>query len=199
MKQIIICISLLILNSCDGQTKEQAKTLIKKSTSVIDKKNVYYTIDFLDKKYQRDGFSISDDLSGDLYPSYSYFDMCIGSFSVNFIGKSKEEQDFWNINNKKGYFSKKGNPIEIANNSNEIKKILDSRLENYYIIACLLDKKYIGNYNKSTEEFDVKKDAIESVYLYQNSKWILIKKVKEKDISENPFSLYKKLISDYLK
>ncbi|MDR3025163.1 hypothetical protein [Chryseobacterium sp.] len=195
MKQIFILTILLVLNSCNGQTQDKIDSPNKKS---IITNNNYTKINFLDEKYKKNGFSISDNLTGDLYPSYSYLDKNVGAFSVNFIGKDKEAQYYWNINNPNGYFSKAGNPIDIANDSPKIRKKLELQKEKYYILVSLLDKKFIEKYDNKTQEFDINKEAVESIYLYENNKWILIKEIKEKNVPENSFSLYIKLISEYL-
>ncbi|WP_294248234.1 hypothetical protein [uncultured Chryseobacterium sp.] len=197
MKLILIYIALLILGSCNGQTSEQVKHPIEKM-KLINKKNDS-RINFLAQKYQINGFSVSDNLKGDLYPSYSYFEKNIGAFSVNFIGKNKQEQYYWNINNITGYFSQKENPYKLAENSKEIKKILDSRNEKYYIIASFMDIRYIEGLSKETEEYEVSKNAIEFIYLYENNRWVLIKTVKESEIPENSLKFFEKLILDYHK
>lgn len=197
MKHILLYMALLILGSCNGQTSEQVKHPIKKM-KLITKKNDS-RINFLEQKYQINGFSVSDNLKGDLYPSYSYFEKNVGAFSVNFIGKNEEEQYYWNINNTTGYFSQKENPYELSGNSKKIKKILDSRKGKYYIIASFMNIRYIEGLNKETEEYEVSKNAIEFIYIYENNRWVLIKTVKESEIPENSLKFFEKLILDYHK
>lgn len=197
MRQVFVYITILILSSCDGQTKEQTKFPVGKTT--FNNKKNDSRINFSDQKYQVNGFSVSDDLTGNLYPSYSYFEKDTGAFSVNFIGKDKQEQSYWNVSNPKGYFSQKGNPYEIANNAEKIKEILESRKEKYYIVASLLDRKFIEKFNSDTEEYEVNKNAIDSVYLYEKNRWVFIKAVKESEVPENSLLFYEKLILNYYK
>ncbi|WP_449400457.1 hypothetical protein [Chryseobacterium wanjuense] len=94
-------------------------------------------INFLDKKYQKNGFSIPDDINGNLYPSYSYFDKSIGSFSVNYIGKNERIQYFWNVENEKGFFQNiqilKMEPMTLKVLRNQSMKMITIFLLHFYL------------------------------------------------------------------
>lgn len=186
LQKFIWLLLLLFIFSCKKKSNKEVLT---------EKKE----INFSDQKYQVNGFFVSDDLTGNLYPSYSYLEKNTGAFSVNFIGKDKQEQSYWNVSNAEGYFSQKGNPYEMANNSKKIKEILESRKERYYVVASLLDWKYIEKFNEVTQEYEVNKNAIDSVYLYEENRWIFIKAVKESEVPENSLKFYEKLVLNYYK
>ncbi|KMQ69263.1 hypothetical protein ACM39_03980 [Chryseobacterium sp. FH2] len=197
MKQIIICILLLVLNSCNGQKKEEIQIENKKSTSLNNKKVLEIPIDFSDKKYQQNGFSVPDDLNGDLYPSYGYFDKSIGSFSVNYIGKNYDTQYLWNIDNPTGFFSKYNIDGSDAQNSLLIKQAIKD--DDYYIIADFIPAKYIEFLGGQDEEFDIKDNARTFFYLYENGTWIKIGEAETKKIPERVFQYYIKIIQCHKK
>ena len=198
MKNLIICLMLLVLSSCNGQKKEEIKIVNKKLTSQKTIKEIEIPINFLDKKYQQNGFSVPDDLNGDLYPSYNYSDKKIGIFSVNFVGKSDKIQYFWNVKNPSGYYSKFSSPEDKeAQNSKNIKNAFDEK--DYYIIADLLPTKYITNLDEQSGDFDIKENAKTSIFLYDKDEWLKLGEFKTKNIPERSFQYYIKLIQNYKK
>ncbi|KMQ60088.1 hypothetical protein ACM46_17750 [Chryseobacterium angstadtii] len=142
MKAIVLILLTITIQSCNGQenkktehtnkTKTQEKKILKTSSDNTS------SINFFDDKYKNNGYYIPDNLNGEIYPMYSYMDEDIGAFSVNYIGKTQEEQDFWSVYNHNGFFKDK----KIENiSSNLIQGSLKSRVKNYYIIADYLEKK----------------------------------------------------------
>ena len=189
---------LLVLSSCDGQKKDEIQIINKKSTPQNNKREIELPINFLDKKFQQNGFSVPDDLNGDLYPSYNYSDNKIGVFSVNYIGKNNKIQYFWDVKNPSGYFSKFSSPEDKeAQNSKNIKNAFDEG--DYYIIADLLPSKYITNLDKQSGDFDIKENAKTSIFLYDEDKWVKLGEFETKNIPERNFQHYIKLIQNYKK
>lgn len=194
MKQILFCLLLILINDCKNSTKNEVGNT-SEITEMIPKKEVNKQINFLDIKYQKNGFSVPDDLDGDLYPSYSYFDKSIGVFSVNYIGKNSDIRYYWNINNPKGYFSNKNDFSEnLANNSSAIKQVINS--DDYYIFVNYIPAKYI---KEDDEEFNIINGAITSFYLYENSEWVKIDEIKTKNIPQRTFQYYIDIINSYKK
>lgn len=193
MHKIIIYLFPLLIISCNGQEKKDSS--LNERRQNIKKDTLSESINFLDLKYQKEGYSISDNLTGNLNPSYSFFDINIGGFTVDYIGKTKIERDFWNVKDSSGYFNNDF-PENEAKNSNRIRNILKTRKDNYYIIANYLDKKYIQNFDVISGEFDITENAERKIYLYLgNKKWELLKNLKSKDIPED----YLKFCLDLLK
>ena len=127
MKQIFFFVLLLFINNCKQSVNEQTKSEIDEHSGIP-----FYTmktsnhIDFVDAKYQKNGFVILDNLNGDVFPSYSYFDSSIGAFSVSYIGKTRNAQYFWDVLNPSGYFSNYKNPEDTnAQNSKNIKNSIN--------------------------------------------------------------------------
>ncbi|KFF27840.1 hypothetical protein [Chryseobacterium vrystaatense] len=167
---------LLIVINCNGQENNNYSSKNKEKTETLKKdSNNILSINFFDDKYKKGGYYIPDNLTGDIYPMYSYMDEKFGAFSVNYIGKTEEEQDFWNVYNQNGFF--KNNKIEDVS-SDVIEKSIKARVENYYIIVDYLDKKYIRNFDKQSGEFDISDEASESIYIYDNGKWLLLEEIK---------------------
>lgn len=198
MKNIIFFVLLLTATICQGQTNEQKSSIaVREVVFEKDKKDQCLKIDFLDKKYQKNGYSVNDDINGNLYPSYSYYDKKIGSFSVNYISKSLIKQNFWNVDNKKGFFSKYKNPEDGSHDSKNILKYLNP--SDYYIIVEYLPSKYIKFIGGTDEEFDVKANAMTQFYLYENKQWINLGTIETKKIPEKEYQYYITLIQDHNK
>jgi len=190
MKNIIFFVLLFIITICQGQTNEQENNIaIKKVVSEQSLK-----IDFLDKKYHKGGYYINDDINGNLYPSYSYYDKKIGSFSVNYVAKSLVEQNFWNINNKDGFFAKYRSPEDGSHDSKNILKHLNT--DDYYVVVEYLPSKHIKFIGGAEEEFDVKPNAKTEFYVYENKQWINLGTVETKKIPEKEYQYYITLIQD---
>ena len=199
MKQIFFFVLLLFISNCKQSVNEQKKSEINKHSEIP----LYTTktsnhIDFLDAKYQKNGFVILDNLNGDLFPSYSYFDSSIGAFSVSYIGKTRNAQYFWDVLNPSGYFSNYKNPEDTnAQNSKNIKNSINEN--DYYIITDLLPTKYIKNIDNQSGEFDISDNAKTDIYLYEKNKWIKLGEFETKKIPERNFQFYIKLIQTYKK
>lgn len=201
MKHIFFCIALLFLSNCKQSIKEPT-VINKKNVEITSKTESYQQIDqqidFLDKKYQENGLTIPDDLNGDLFPSYSYYDKSIGAFSVNYIGKNDETRYYWNIKNPKGYFSNsQNNPESSANNSSAIQQAINNG--NYYILAEYIPSKYIKYLGEEDEEFEILEGAITSFYLYEDSKWVKVGETETKIVPERTFPYFLNLIQTYIK
>lgn len=195
LNYIFIC---LILGNCKGQNDYQPINASKTSKNEAQKKEFSEelgTINFLDPKYQKSGFSIPDNVNGNLYPLYSYYDKSLGSFSVNFIGENYDTQYFWNIDNKNGFFSKYSNPEKGAYDSKNIEKLISK--QNYHMIAVFLPKQYIKTTDKQTDDFEIKTDAKTSIYLYENNIWTEIAKIETNKFPEKEFQYYIKLIQQH--
>ncbi|MDR2236625.1 MAG: hypothetical protein LBE92_10915 [Chryseobacterium sp.] len=130
-------------------------------------------INFLDKKYQSNGLFIPD--YSPSFPSYTYSDKKVGIFSVNYIGKTSQAQQYWDINNKNGYFSKYQNPEQASNLSDDIKKFVN--LTDYYILASYTPNKYISYIDNTYDEFELKPNAVTYFYLYIDKTWKLIHEI----------------------
>lgn len=193
MKKIIFLILLVSLQSCDGQEKKSEKTKTVTEDKKYQIKNIDSVIDFLDKKYQTQGFVIPD--TPNPSPSYSYLDKKIGGFTVNYIGKTKQLQYFWNVSNANGYFSKFQNPEDAASKSNDIRKHINTK--DYYIVASYLPSKYISYLGGVDGEFDLKSNAETTFYLYEDSKWKEIGKIETTKIPENILAYETNLIQKY--
>lgn len=166
--QILLCTLFFSVINCKGQNDNERINNIdstkKSSSKLISKNDDSFNINFLDKKYQINGFHLPDNAPP--YPSYSYSDDKIGVFSVDYIGKTTGIQNFWDVGNKKGYFSKFKTPQEAAYLSDEIKKRID--LKDYYILASYIPSKYISYNDNADGEFDLKPNALTYYYLYGN-------------------------------
>lgn len=172
--QILLCTLFFSVINCKGQNdNERINNIdsIKKSNSkLISKHDDSFNINFLDKKYQINGFHLPDNAPP--YPSYSYSDDKIGVFSVDYIGKTTEIQNFWDVGNKKGYFSKFKIPQEAAYLSKEIKGYLN--LTDYHVLANYIPYQYISFNGNEDDEFHLKPNALTYYYLYVNNNWKLI-------------------------
>lgn len=193
MKKIITYLLLLLLISCNGQGKDDKLVNQDKKEQNGKRNTTSQTINFLDYKYQKGGYSVPDNLTGNLNPSYSYFDKDLGTFTVDYIGKTSEERNFWNVTNNTGFFNN-NSPEKEGENSYRIHNILEKRKDDYYIFATFLDKSYIKNIS-SDGEFDIKNNAEQKIYLYQgNNKWKLLKSIQQKDIQQNDLNFYLSLL-----
>lgn len=197
MKHIFFCVALLFVSGCKQSIKEPT-VINKKNVEITSKTESYQQIDFLDKKYQENGLTIPDDLNGDLYPSYSYYDKSIGTFSVNYIGKNDESRYYWNIKNPEGYFSNnQNNPESSAKNSSAIKQATNNG--NYYILADYIPSKYIKYIGGEDEEFEILEGAITSFYLYEDSKWFKVGETETKKVPERTLQYFMDLIETHVK
>ena len=152
-------------------------------------------INFLDERNKKDSISLSDLGQGELFPSYSG-EIKQGFFSVNFIGKTKKERFFWSIYNNKGFF-KNNNPY--LKNSRDIEKIINKRRGNYYILVVFLSNKYIKHIDKNTGDFELSKNTVNEIYLYENNQWKFIKKEKINFLIIPSLNYYVNIINEYKK
>lgn len=193
MKKIFFILLAISLQNCNGQDKNKSKiqNQISKEEKTEQNSTNEPQINFLEEKYQKGGFNIPD--TPNPYPTYSFSDSKIGAFTVDYIGKTNNIQDFWNVNNTKGYFSKYSNPEDGANKSDDIKKGINPK--DYYIIASYLPKKYFSYNGGEDGEFDLKPDAVTYFYMYVDNAWKLIHKMNTETIpSENQLKFYTGLI-----
>lgn len=189
---IITTLLAIILQNCDGQENRKAKKsdVITTSQIGIDKNTNDTSINFLDKKYQINGFFIPDNPSP--YPTYSFSDKKIGVISVDFIGKRNEIQYYWSFNNRDGYFSKKNDLESAAQNSRVIKSLINE--DDYYIVASYIPSKFINYIEAEDREFEPKQNAQTFFYLKENNSWKLIGEKKTLDIPENILAFETNLI-----
>jgi hypothetical protein len=156
------------------------------------------SVDFLDKKYQENGFVLPDtSKTVRTYPSYLSSDE-FGVFSVNYIGKTGNEQFFWEADYMFGFFSNENKAVigkpEILDK--KIKEVLKKNSNEYYIIAEYFPKEEMSEYN-SPEDFKFKDNALVYFYLYENNKWVFIKKIESNKIEKKGIILYNDLILEY--
>lgn len=155
-------------------------------------------VNFLDKKYQENGFILPDTSKTVLtYPSYLSSDD-LGVFSVNYIGKTGSVQFFWEADYMFGFFSDKnkaviGNPKII---DQKIKEVLKKNSNEYYRIVEYFPKEEMAEYN-SPEDFKMEENALVYFYLYENNKWVFIKKLASKEIKKKGITLYNDLLLEY--
>lgn len=152
-------------------------------------------VDFLDKKYQENGFVLPDtSKTVRTYPSYLSSDD-LGVFSVNYIGKTGNEQFFWEADYMFGFFSDEnkaaiGNPKVI---DQKIKEVLKKSSNEYFIIAEYFPKEEMAEFN-TPEDFKMKDDGMVYFYLYDNKKWTFIKKIVSNKIDKKGIVLYNDLL-----
>ncbi|RNA61969.1 hypothetical protein D1631_08490 [Chryseobacterium nematophagum] len=189
LQNLLLVIS---LQSCNGQENNKTEIynqgLEKRGSEITNRNEAPFN--FLDKKYQIQGFSISD--TPNPYPTYSFSDPKYGLLTVDYIGKTNVTQYFWNIGNKSGYFSKYPNAEEAANKSDDIKKYINEK--DYYIVASYLPQKYVLYNGGEDGEFDLTPNAKTLFYLYENNKWKLVDEVETTKIPENLLSFETSLV-----
>jgi hypothetical protein len=207
------CIKLLIFLVLSGGCKSDVKMEAQDKINIEIKKqqpscevevsggtNSEYEVppvNFLEEKYKKNGFVLPD--STPSFPSYTFFDKELGGFSVNYIGKSRLIQDYWLVSNKVGFFSQFEDTDQIFENSkevsNKVNAVLINNISDYYIIADFLPKEAISKYyNDVSGEFDLKNDAYTYFYIYENNKWIFIKRLLTVKIAGEGISLYNDLL-----
>lgn len=193
MKLTTLIVLLLSLSSCNGQdnnikNKSPQQTI---SETPINPKNKAPT-NFLEKKYQKQGFFLPDEPNP--YPNYTYFNKDEGAIKVSFIGKTKAVQDFWHIENSSGYFANKKNNMLAAQDSETILNFIDKK--DYFIVSSYLPIRYIRFINGTDGEFELKDNAQTSFYLYENNRWKHLTDLKTREIPENYFSFIQDLIKN---
>ncbi|MDR6464966.1 hypothetical protein [Chryseobacterium sediminis] len=181
---LTLLILIFFFYGCKGQKDENVSAIN------IDK---YSSINFLDNKYQVNGFFIPD--IPNPYPTYTYSDKKRGIFSVDFIGKNDETQYFWSINNSKGYFLKSTNPENDSQNSKAIKNLIKEN--DYYVVASYLSNKFITYTGGEDGEFEPKPNAKTIFYLYEDRKWKQIGEIETLKIPEDILSFETNLIKKY--
>ncbi|OXB25098.1 hypothetical protein B0A80_02385 [Flavobacterium tructae] len=198
----------VILISCKQETKiVSSKNEVKREQ--LDKK-VYTSnresdfkvvpVNFLEEKYKVNGYHLPD--YHPTFPVYFFADEELGIFSVNYIGKSSLIQDYWSVYNKKGFFSEFKNIDRSSETSKEINdkvsQILKQKLNEYYIVASFLPKEAVSKYyNDGSGEFDLKDNACTYFYIYENNKWVFLKKLLTNKITKEGVDLYTELLLSY--
>lgn len=211
MKNCITLFSLLLLFvSCKKETNTGFNKKDKseqESNKVQISQNVQHDlklapVDFLEKKYKNSGYNLPD--SSPTFPNYSFTDKDLGMFSVNFIGKTALIQDYWSVTNSKGFFSQFEDIDRAMDNSKliseKVDQILNQKMSDYFIIADFLPKESVLKYfNDGSGEFELKKDAYTYFYIYENNRWVFIKRLLTNKIDKEGILLYNDLLSDKLK
>lgn len=207
MRHLVIALCFFVFLSCknnkadtdktDNKDQESSKNKISKKAG-DDFKSA--PIDFLEEKYKTDGYTLPDNTSSlPTFPSYSFFDKNLGAFGVSFIGKSELIQDYWNVSNSKGFFSQFKDIDRAMDNSKliseKVNHVLKQKSNDYFIIADFLPKESILKYyNDGSGDFELKEDAYTYFYIYENNKWIFIKKLLTNKIDKEGILLYNDLI-----
>lgn len=179
----LVLLCFLLFTACDQKTKVNYEIA---------------PVNFLDKKYQENGFVLPDSSKTvRTYPSYLASDD-LGVFSVNYIGNTAIEQFFWEKNYMFGFFSDEnqtaiGNPKKI---DQKVREVLKNNLSKYYIVAEYFPKDEMAEYN-SPEDFKMKEGALVYFYLYENNRWILLKKMTSDKIDKKGIILYNDLLLAY--
>lgn len=206
-KVLFLFLVSIITISCKKEKQEPIKeipTEIQKVAKVetYDDTNKDFTIapvDFLDEKYRTSGYILQD--HAPTFPTYICFDEGLGGFNVNYIGKSALIQYKWSRDYSASYFSQ-FKDLEIDGESNKAKqvneivtKILKQELKDYYIVADFLPKEAIREYmNDGSGEFELKENAQTYFYVYENNKWVFIKKLPTMKIKKEGVALYNDLL-----
>ncbi|TPG41961.1 hypothetical protein [Flavobacterium pectinovorum] len=200
----LLVLLLIVFISCKPETKndfnktkskdqELSKNQISKNGD-DDFKSA--PIDFLEEKYKNNGYSLPD--YSPTFPTYSFSNEKLGIFSVNYIGKSEVIQNYWNVSNSKGFFSQFQDINQALGNSklinDKVSQILDNKINEYYIVASFLPKESIAYFDDGSGDFELKKDAYTYFYIYENNKWVFIKKLLTNKIDKGGVSLYNDLL-----
>lgn len=201
----MLLVLLLILSCTKNQTKDNKirETPYKIDSSKTKSSGELFIdypvspVNFLEEKYKKNGYFLPD--NNPSFPSYTFFDKSLGGFSVNYIGKSKLIQDYWNVNNSTGFFSQYENTDKAFQNSkqlnNKIKDILKNKPNDYYVVANFLPKEAISKYyDDGSGEFDIKDNAYTYFYIYESNNWTFIKKILTQKVAGNGISLYNDLL-----
>lgn len=193
MKNTILILLFITLNACNGQDKTSEVVKNKKvEKNYIEPLSSRPPMDFLDKKFQSNGFFLAD--SPHSFPTFSYLSKEIGAVSVKFIGKTEKVQDFWSIKNDDGYFAGKIDHLKAANNSKAISSLLNN--EDYNIVASYLPSKYIKFGNSEDDDFELEENAITEFFIFKNSGWELLAEIETKSIPDDIFTFLKNLIEN---
>ncbi|SNR32669.1 hypothetical protein [Flavobacterium sp. ov086] len=181
------------IDKTDNKDQESSKNKISKKAG-DDFKSA--PIDFLEEKYKRNGYSLPD--YSPTFPTYSFSDKQLGIFSVSYIGKSELIQNYWNVSNLKGFFSQFQDINQASGNSklinDKVSQILKHKTNDYFIIADFLPKESIKYFDDGSGDFELKKDAHTYFYIYENDKWVFIKKLLTNKIDKEGISLYNDLL-----
>ncbi|URM38798.1 hypothetical protein [Flavobacterium anhuiense] len=206
MKKILMLLILLLILSCtknqtkDNKIRETPYKIDSSKTESSEELSIDYPVppvNFLEEKYKKNGYFLPD--NNPSFPSYTFFDKSLGGFSVNYVGKSKLIQDYWNVNNSTGFFSQFEN-IDIAFEDSKqlgdkIRDILSNKPNDYYVVANFLPKEAISKYyDDGSGEFDLKDKAYTYFYIYENNNWTFIKKILTQKLAGQGISLYNDLL-----
>lgn len=206
MKNCIKLFALLfLLNSCKNETKEvRNKTAVKtqKNDEVKIPATVYkdYTtapVDFLDEKYKTYGFEFQGNSPS--FPSYYFFDENLGSFTVTYVGKSRLTRDYWDTDNSTGFFAQfKGNNKNIKLLSDRADEVLKRESNDYYILVNFLPTEAMTEcFDCDLGDFKLKDDAYNYFYVYENNKWVLIKRLFSRNIQKEGIELFTDILLSY--
>jgi len=149
-------IFMLVLISCAQQDRNKGNSV--QSTKVSE-------LNFLDRKYfNRYTILLSASDLAD-HPYYSYYDYKgnLGYFSVNYIGKTPKERNYWTTD-----FLKETQMFEDENKADiEIKNKIEGREKFYNIFILYIPPKFIDTtYGNTFESIDLKDNAETSLYYY---------------------------------
>ena len=199
----ILCLFLVSIAviSCKKEKETLNKTAVKtqKSDEVKISATVYkdYTtapVDFLDEKYKIDGLDFPG--ISPPYPAYHFYDENLGQFNVNYVGKSRLIRYYWDTDNSDGFFAhfRPENPAEedpklMKKQANDIIK---KSLNDYYFVVEFSPKEAL---TRSKDGFlQSKKDAYTYFYVYENNKWIFLKRLFTSDIQKEGIELFTELL-----
>jgi hypothetical protein len=205
----LLAVLLVVFISCKpetkndfNKTKNKDQQLSKNKISKNGDDDKSAPVDFLEEKYKINGYRLPD--YSPTFPNYSFSDKRTGIFSVNYIGKSELIQDYWNVSNSKGFFSQFKDINQALGNSklinDKVNQILNNKINEYYVIANFLPKESISKYfDDGSGDFELKKDAYTYFYIYENNKWVFIKKLLTNKIDKEGILFYNDLLGDKLK
>lgn len=201
----LLALLLVVFLSCKPDTKNDFNRT-KNNDQEISKNQISKNdgddfksapVDFLEKKYKGNGYNLPD--YSPTFPTYSFSDKKLGIFSVNYIGKSELIQGYWNVSNSKGFFAQFEDINQTLSNSklinDKVNQILKDKINDYFIIASFLPNESISKYfNDGSGDFELKKDAYTYFYIYENNKWVFIKKLLTNKIDKEGILLYNDLL-----
>ena len=195
IKTIFIC--LLIISCKDNKIKQDEKN---KKNKILNEKLISFkndsVINFFETKYKTK-FEISfgdEDISEYPYCTYyNYDDKNVQWFSIAYVPKKMDLQDFW-----KNYLQGKSNLKELEN-SQFIAKRIKNNLENYNVFAVKLEKKYFDANEKGIgEDIFLKKTNQVLIYYFNqvNNEWTFKLKINKTDYLMGQNIFFIKLFPD---
>ncbi|MCL8536271.1 DUF5991 domain-containing protein [Chryseobacterium gallinarum] len=172
LNKAIYTLVLLLFISCKGDAQNQ--NLRKKEEEKKENK----TLDFFDKKFGEPKYSLIIDESNIAdHPIVSHLDcQQVGYFTIHYIPKTNELQNFWKNSFLKNYDF---NDINLEKDNAKISNLLKNKNDSYNIFSYQIPKNDLEG-NCTEENVYAKKDAIAHIYFYNSieKRWNLLKDIK---------------------